>query len=312
MQISDCVSQIRQFNRFYTDFLGLLNQHILESDFSLAEARLLFEINRASACTSADLHKNLNIDSAYVSRILQSFQREGIIEKHKSASDARCQLISLSAKGKAVFAQLNEKSAQQMTEKIEKLSFSQRENLIDSMNLIASLLGDYQKKISLTDINIRTELKPGDMGNLIYLHAQMYAQEYGYGLHFEGYVATTLHEFIEQYNPENQRVWVCEYLGKMIGFMLLMNRGKAAQLRYFIILPEYRGIGLGKKMMDLFLDFLQACRYESAYLWTTNEQQTAAYLYRKAGFKMTEEMESERFDKKVIEQKYELLVKNNP
>jgi DNA-binding MarR family transcriptional regulator/ribosomal protein S18 acetylase RimI-like enzyme len=283
-----------------------LNQHILASDFSLAEARLLFEINQNPECTSSDLQKSLNIDSGYVSRIIQSFQQKGFIIKRKSPQDARCQLLSLSEKGKNIFTQLNEKSAQEMAGKIEKLSFHQRANLVTSMQLITSLLNISDSKIKLEDITIRSDLRPGDMGNLIYLHAKMYAEEYNYGLHFEGYVASTLHEFIEQYSPDNQRVWICEHWGKMIGFMLLMNRGKAAQLRYFIILPEYRGIGLGKKLMNLFMEFLKACKYESAYLLTTNEQETAASLYRKAGFKIIEEVESERFDKKVIEQKYEL------
>jgi N-acetylglutamate synthase-like GNAT family acetyltransferase len=61
-------------------------------------------------------------------------------------------------------------------------------------------------------------------------------------------------------------VWVCEHDGRMIGFLALVNRGKAAQLRYFIIEPEYRSIGLGKKLMTLYMEFLKQCDYTSSYL----------------------------------------------
>jgi GNAT superfamily N-acetyltransferase len=161
-------------------------------------------------------------------------------------------------------------------------------------------------KPTLKDIAIRTELQPGDIGYITYLHGALYSKEYNYGLSFEIYVAKGLHEFYEQYNPATNRVWVCEHESKMIGFMLLMNRGNAAQLRYFLILPEYRGIGLGKKLMDLYMDFLRHCRYQSSYLWTTHELYTAAHLYKKYGFQLTEEMESSTFGKPLRENKYTL------
>jgi ribosomal protein S18 acetylase RimI-like enzyme len=125
------------------------------------------------------------------------------------------------------------------------------------------------KPIHLNDIVIRTTLQSGDLGYVIYLHGLLYNKEYNYGIVFESYVAQGLHEFYEQYDPNTSRVWVCEHQQKMIGFMLLMNRGTEAQLRYFIILPEYRGIGLGKKLMTLFMDFLKQCNYKKSYLWTT-------------------------------------------
>src|SRR6516225_8946655 len=101
---------------------------------------------------------------------------------------------------------------------------------------------------SLSNISIRTHLQPGDIGYVIYLHGKLYGQEYHYGVSFETYVAKGLHEFYEKYDPDRDCVWICEDVGKMIWFVLLMNRGEAAQLRYFIIDPAYRGIGLGKKL----------------------------------------------------------------
>src|SRR5258708_18954618 len=123
--------------------------------------------------------------------------------------------------------------------------------------------------IPLDKITIRTTLQPGDIGYITYLHGDLYYKEYGYRIDFECYVAAGLIEFFNQYDPSNHRVWICEHLNKMIGFMLLMNRGNFAQLRYFIIQPEYRGIGLGSKLMTMYLTFLKECDYKTSYLWTT-------------------------------------------
>lgn len=163
-----------------------------------------------------------------------------------------------------------------------------------------------KNNISLDDISIRTELRPGDIGYVIYMHGDLYKKEYGYGIQFEAYVAKGLCEFWERYNSQRDRVWVCEHHHRMIGFMLLMDRGQAAQLRYFLIQPEYRGIGLGAKLMSLYMDFLRECGYQESYLWTTHELGTAAFLYKRAGFKLTEEKESTAFGKPLREQRYDL------
>ncbi len=164
------------------------------------------------------------------------------------------------------------------------------------------------KKISLDDVSIRTELRPGDLGYVIYLHGALYSKEYGYGVQFESYVAKGLCEFYEKYDSTRNRVWVCEHNDRMIGFLLLMDRGEAAQLRYFLIEPEYRGIGLGSKLLNLYMDFLRECGYKGSYLWTTHELSSAAFLYKRLGFQLTEEKESAAFGKPLREQRYDLLL----
>jgi peptidyl-dipeptidase Dcp len=163
-------------------------------------------------------------------------------------------------------------------------------------------------KDSLDDISIRTELRPGDIGYVTYMHGSLYAKEYNYGIQFESYVAKGLCEFYEKYNPERNRIWACEHKDRMIGFLLLMDRGRAAQLRYFLIEPEYRGIGLGAKLLNLYLDFLRECGYRESYLWTTHELDRAASLYKRLGFKLTEEKESTSFGKPLREQRYDLIL----
>ena len=163
-------------------------------------------------------------------------------------------------------------------------------------------------KIVVDDIAIRTELQSGDIGYVTYLHGSLYYREYGYTLQFENYVAKGLCEFYEKYDPKRSRIWACGHNDRMIGFLLLMDRGDAAQLRYFLIEPEYRGIGLGLKLLQLYMDFLHVCDYSRSYLWTTHELVTAASLYKRFGFTLTEEKESNAFGKPVREQRYDLIL----
>ncbi len=164
-----------------------------------------------------------------------------------------------------------------------------------------------KENIKLSDITIRTELRPGDLGYVIYLHGDLYKKEYDYGIGFESYVAAGLHEFYSQYDPLKDRVWICEHNERIIGFLLLMHReNNAAQLRYFLLEPEYRGIGLGKKLMDLYIEFYHSCGYQSSYLWTTDELPAAASLYIRYGFQLTKKKESTAFGKPLKECKYEL------
>ena len=159
----------------------------------------------------------------------------------------------------------------------------------------------------MSGISIRTELRPGDLGMIIHLHGRLYKEEYGYGVIFETYVARGLCEFYDQYDPQKDRVWICEDGQRIVGFVLLMHREQdAAQLRYFILEPAYRGIGLGKHLMKLYMQHLREVGYRSSYLWTTHELDAAASLYQRYGFVRVEEKESTAFGKKLFEQRYEL------
>ena len=158
--------------------------------------------------------------------------------------------------------------------------------------------------INPDDISIRNELNPGDIGYIIHLHGKIYKEEYGYGIEFETYVAEGLVEFYRSFDPTKSNVWICEHDNRIVGFLLLMDRGEAAQLRFFLITKDYRGIGLGKRLMEKFMAFARGCGYKSSYLWTTSELDAAAFLYTSYGFGLTEEISSEKFGKKVTEQKY--------
>lgn len=160
------------------------------------------------------------------------------------------------------------------------------------------------KNLSLRDITIRDSLRPGDIGYITYLHGVLYHEEYNHGIAFEAYVAQGLADFFQQYDSRKDQVWICEHEGEIIGTLFLMHRVEAAQLRYFLIRPEYRGIGLGKKLMNLYMSFLKESGYTSSYLWTTHELDAASSLYTRHGFVLAEEQSSTRFGKKLKEQKY--------
>jgi ribosomal protein S18 acetylase RimI-like enzyme len=162
---------------------------------------------------------------------------------------------------------------------------------------------------SADEVSIRTELRPGDIGMVIHLHGSYYGRAHGYGIAFETYVALGLHEFYTRYDPSRDRFWLCEHEGRIVGSLLVMHREEGrAQLRYFLVLPEYRGIGLGRRLMELAMAFLADGRYRGAYLWTVDELPAAAALYRRFGFRLTEERPSTAFGKPLREQRYDLTL----
>ena len=167
----------------------------------------------------------------------------------------------------------------------------------------------YNTNKTLESVQIRSLLKPGDLGYVIYRHGKLYGEEYNYGISFETYVGAGMYEFYKNYDPEMDRVWICEHNSRIVGFVLLMHRGNnTAQLRYLYLEPEYRGIGLGKKLMQLYMEFFKEKGYQSSYLWTTHELHSAASLYKRHGFKLTEEKQSTAFGKPLKEQRYDLQI----
>ena len=163
--------------------------------------------------------------------------------------------------------------------------------------------------IYLDAISIRTELRPGDIGALIQMHGVIYSRECQFGIGFETYVAKGLCEFYDQYDPARSRVWICEHNAGIIASLVLLERGDVAQLRYFLLAPEYRGIGLGSKLLGLYIEFLKGSGYRGSYLWTVDILPAAASLYRRFGFCLTSEKETgDFFGRSLKEQRYDLTL----
>ena len=163
--------------------------------------------------------------------------------------------------------------------------------------------------IDLNQITIRTDIRPGDIGYITYLHGVLYNREYSYNYHFERYVAISFSEFMENYEPGKDRLWIVEDENTIVGSILIIGRsGNVAQLRYFILHPDYRGMGLGKRMMQLAMDFCRSAGYGSVYLWTASELDTAAHLYQRFGFKKTKQVISNHWGKEVVEDCYDAII----
>jgi ribosomal protein S18 acetylase RimI-like enzyme len=168
---------------------------------------------------------------------------------------------------------------------------------------------EIQTRPAQLDVKVRNILKPGDLGSIAAIHGKLYADECGYGLNFEAYVLKGLSEFAQNFDSTKDQVWICECDGRIVGCLFAQHRPNAVQLRYFILLPEFRGMGLGKKLMTEFINFIYSNVHKSAYLWTTDEQESATALYEKYGFMLTEEKQSEEFGKVLTERKYELALR---
>lgn len=307
------IPNVRAFNRFYTDIIGLLNHHLLGSSYSIAEARIMYEIFSADSIQASQIMSAMHIDKSYLSRLLKTLEKNGIIVKKPSLQDARAFQISLSEKGIKEFELLNKASDLQIKKLIQPLSEEQCSQLGQHMRGIMEILRNKEQQsnrmLEETNKSIKTRmvLLPGDLGYVAYLHGWLYGKELGYGLSFEGYVLEGLHEFAKQYDANKDRVWVCEDKQEIVGFLMgLCREDEIIQLRYFILHPDCRGLGLGKQLMDQFMSYMHDFGYKRAFLWTTNEQRAAISLYKRYGFYLTEEKESNAFGKTLFEQRYDL------
>lgn len=290
-KIQNEIGVIRRFNRYYTNILGLLDQDILNSDYSLSEVRVLHEIDQKGKCTSKYLADTLCIDAGYLSRMLTRFQKLGLLEKIKSDEDGRAYNLYLTSKGKKTIEILNSRSDEQIYSLINPLPDIARSHLIQSMTSIESILTS-GKNIKPEDIKVRHNIKPGDAGYITYMHGWIYKEEYGYSTAFEAYVAQSFYEFLLNYDAGRDRLWIAEHNEKIVGCIGIVGHGERAQLRWFLLHPDYRGIGLGKKLLLGAIDFSRNVGYKNIYLDTTSDLEKALGMYQKMGFVKVSEKEN--------------------
>lgn len=306
------ISKIREFNRYYTEYIGLLDKFVLGSDYTLSEARVMFEIYRHGSITAKQITKLLGIDKGYLSHMLREFEKKGLVKKMVDKADGRKQILSFTEKGENEYMALNQASDYQISELLAYYDGTEIDTLIEHMNKIQNILSKNICMKRNNTITFRSEMRPGDLGYIMYRQSKLYSEEYGYGVSFDTYVGASIGEFCNQYDPNRDRLWVCESENKIVGCVLLMHRfNNEAQLRYFFIESEYRGLGLGNKLLQMAIDFAKTCNYTQIYLWTENELNVALHLYGKFGFQLTEKKESSHFGKSVLELKFDLILNPN-
>ncbi|KAF2083090.1 bifunctional helix-turn-helix transcriptional regulator/GNAT family N-acetyltransferase [Flavobacterium sharifuzzamanii] len=298
-------SKIRSFNRFYTAHLDILSQHYLDSEYSLTEIRILYEISESKTITAQKITEILNLDKGYLSRILKRFLKENLIVKVASAEDKRAFNIKLTDSGNELLSVLNAKSENKIEGKIEKLSNSEKEILVDSMNTVRNLLTE--NKITREDITYRHNITPGDIGYIIYLHGFIYGNESNFSNDFEKYVIKTFYDFLEKYSPENDRIWMAEYNNRIVGCVAIVHQpNEEAQLRWFLLDPAFRGLGIGKKLLTDAVDFCREKKFKNVFLLTTSLQDKALQMYKMMGFELTKSEEVEEWGKVFYEERYDL------
>lgn len=288
---------MRRFNRFYTRLLGLLDEHLLASRFSLTEVRVLYELAQrgAAAPTAAELARELALDAAYLSRILRRFGEQGLLAREANAADARAQRLRLTRKGQATYAPLNRASQQQVRGLLQALHPPQQAEVVAAMERIEALLGAGTAAAAASTAApgapfVLRGLEIGDIGWIVRRQGQLYAQEYGWNAEFEALVAEIAAGFVKRFDPERERAWVAEREGAIVGsvFCMKLNR-RDAKLRLLYVEPSARGLGLGARLVDECIRFARAKGYRRLVLWTNAGLDAARHLYVARGFVLERE-----------------------
>ena len=284
------VSAVRRFNRFYTREVGALRKNFLGTPWSLAEMRVLFEIANTKDVTASEIGKGLDLDAAYLSRLLQRFQKDGLITRARSKSDARVSFLELSAKGRKQFAAANERQAASTTAMLGRLNLADRERLVGAMGTIETLLnGKAASGVVLRDP------APGDLGWMVLRHGELYAEEYGWRGPFEGMCAGIVSDFAKNFDPKLEKCWIADVGGQRAGCVMLVKddpaakKADVARIRLLLLEPFARGMGLGRRLVEECVAFSRAKGYRRVTLWTHKELDAARAIYAKVGFVKTGE-----------------------
>lgn len=276
------VAAVRRFNRFYTRAIGALQEGLLQSRFSLAEARVLYELAQRGDVTATDLGRDLDLDPGYLSRILQRFERDGLIVRVQSESDRRQSLLSLTAAGRDAFAPLDARSREAVGALLAPLPEPAQANLVTSMAHIETLLGAPR-----TAPWLLRQHRPGDIGWVVARHGALYAEEYGFDSRFEALVARVAGEFLAQHDPARERCWIAERDNVNLGSVFLVRQSDdIARLRLLIVEPAARGLGIGRRLVAECIGFARNAGYRGITLWTNDVLVAARGIYRQAGFSM--------------------------
>jgi DNA-binding MarR family transcriptional regulator/GNAT superfamily N-acetyltransferase len=304
-ELEERIAAVRRFTRFYTRHIGLLQEELLQSGFSLAEARVLYELANRSPLTATELAAALDLDAGYLSRILRRFGDADLISKKRTPDDGRQSLISITAKGRKAFAPLNKGSHDQVAAMLTRLSAQEQNRVVAAMTTVEGLLQPSAPDARPPLIVLRPH-RPGDMGWVTTANAEIYAREYGWDLTYEALVAKITAEFIENFDPKRERCWIAEMDGERVGSVFVVRKtDEIAKLRLLIIDPKARGLGLGKRFVDECLRFAKEAGYASMTLWTQSCLTTARAIYARAGFTLVAEEPHHSFGADLIGETWE-------
>ena len=300
----DQIAAVRAFNRFYTRKLGVLDQQLLKSPFSLSEARVLYELAQRDNPAAKEIGIELGLDPGYLSRIIQNFDTNGLITRKPLPSDRRQYRLSLTAKGRQAFARIDRSSHDEVGTMLATLSRGDGRRLIEAMATIERLLG--ASPASPQPAILRGP-RPGDMGWVVQSHGWLYAGEYGFDSSFEGLVAEIAAKFLASFDASRERCWIAEIDGAPVGSVFLVRHtDDVAKLRLLLVDPAGRGQGLGRRLVAECISFAKACGYRKITLWTQSILVAARKIYQEAGFVLVATEPHRSFGQNLIGETWEL------
>lgn len=299
------VAALRRFNRLYTQRIGALDERHLDSEFSLVEVRVLYEVARARGISAAEIVGTLGLDAGYVSRIVHRFVRRGLLTRGRARHDARVRPLVLTAAGRRAFAALDRRAAADVEALLAGLGDVAQRRLVDAADTIAHLL-DAEARTDAPAYELRAP-RVGDVGWVIHRQAVLYDREYGWNQEFEALVADIGGRFLREFDPDHERCWIAERRGEIVGAVFVVRKSKrVAQLRMLYVEPSARGLGLGRRLVDECVAFARDRGYRTLTLWTNDVLVSARRIYEAAGFVKTSEQAHRAFGRGVVSQNWEL------
>jgi len=287
------VREVRAFNRFYTQRIGILQRGVLQSPYSLTEVRVLYELANGADLTATDVQGILGLDRGYLSRILRGFERSGMVSRERSKKDGRQNLIRLTSHGRKVFSALNARQSSDVEKMLQAVPDSVREKLVGSMQTIQRVLNS--DTAGAGKVSLRAH-RPGDMGWVMFRHGILYEREYGWDERFEALVGEIVVNFIKDFDAARERCWIAEMDGERVGSVFLVkDTATVAKLRLLLVEPAARGHGVGKLLVRECVDFARKAGYRNLTLWTNSVLDAARHIYESAGFELVKEEKHNSF-----------------
>jgi DNA-binding MarR family transcriptional regulator/GNAT superfamily N-acetyltransferase len=303
----EAIETIRAFNRFYTRQLGLLDEGLLNSPFTLTECRVLYELAHRRQPTAAQIGASLGLDAGYLSRILAKFERRKLVRRTQSKHDVRAVHLHLTAAGRKAFLPIEAAARVHIDGLLKPLDTRDVGALTSAMGVVQRVLGG--SGLEKEPYRLR-EMAPGDIGWIVHRQAVLYAREYGWDQTYEALVAEILGAFVKNFDPKRERSWIAERDGQIIGSVFLMRQSdEVAKLRLLYVEPSARGLGLGRHLVDECIRFARAKGYETLTLWTNDCLVSARKIYQKAGFHLVGEEPHHSFGKDLVGQTWDLALK---
>ncbi|MEV5650050.1 bifunctional helix-turn-helix transcriptional regulator/GNAT family N-acetyltransferase [Nocardia sp. NPDC052254] len=279
------IAAVRAFNRRYTRLIGVLEEHLLDSDFTLTEARVLFELARGGPMAVRALRTELGLDPGYLSRMLARFDSAGLVERQRSDADGRCLHVELTPAGRAAAADLDHRSTRGIADLLAGHTAADRTRIVAAMHTVERLLDPTAPD---RELRIRAP-EPGDHGWVVQRNAAIYAAEYGWNVEYEALVAGIVAGYLAGHDPDAERAWIAESGGVAVGAVFCVREdAETARLRLLLVEPTARGLGVGTALVEQCLGFAAAAGYREIVLWTNDVLAAARRIYVRAGFELVE------------------------